>query len=101
MITQEDIDGMTSIDAMPEGANHTQRGDWYAVWADDMMNKLVSWAMAYEAGDELVNNTIYDGTVAALKDFMEEFPSHFAMLLDKHSQFRDGRWLMTGNFWRS
>lgn len=100
MITQAELDRQEPILGLPRGSSDMVRGNWYAVLADCYMTELVKWAKAYEAGQEIVSDVIYDGTVADLIKFRDEFPAHFDMLLEKHHLFRDGTWTMTGNFWR-
>lgn len=100
IITIEEVESTEVILSLSRGASDMERGNWLTVIHDGNMTKLVEWAKAYEAGAEVVTDAVYDYTVAELKEFMVEYPKHWDVLLEKHTLFQDGRWEMTGNFWR-
>jgi len=100
IITLEELESTGALLGLSRAANELERGNWLSVIHDGNMTKLVEWAKAYEAGAEVVTDVVYDYTVSELVGFKSRYPEHWEVLLEKHPLFRDGRWQMTGNFWR-
>lgn len=64
------------------------------------MKYILSAAKAYEAGGAIISDMEYDGAVKLLQSLEASHPQEFKKALLSYPMYEDGRWTMTGNFWR-
>lgn len=62
------------------------------------MQTLKDWAKAYEEGQPVEDDSVYDMQVRLLQKYEEEHPNDFAAAMRTHPEFVDGSWKYTGGF---
>tara|TARA_R110000824_G_scaffold344886_1_gene531556 strand:- start:23299 stop:23586 length:288 start_codon:yes stop_codon:yes gene_type:complete len=86
------------LEGLSRGASYEVRRDWHEPILSCDMSNLVTWAKAYEAGEDTVSDPIYDYTVKSLVGYRDEFPDLWAKLIIEHPLFASGAWEHTGMF---
>lgn len=62
----------------------------------DAQAKVVNWAKAYEEGEGLVSDIMYDNMVGNLQYYKKHFPEIWEKI--DHPLFRTDMWEYTGSF---
>jgi hypothetical protein len=62
------------------------------------MDYLIKWATAYEEGNPIENDRVYDAQVRVLQRLRVETPDKWALAVQQRPLFEDNAWTYTGLF---
>lgn len=63
------------------------------------MRLLIEWAKAYEEGEPIESDSVYDAQVRKLIRDEKEFPRDWEGAERNYPEFKDGSWKYTGSFY--
>lgn len=64
----------------------------------DSQAKVIEWAIAYEDGQGIVSDVVYDSMIGNLQYYKKNFPELWDEI--DHPLFRNDMWTYTGSFYK-